>query len=247
MKQKIAGWSVPVLLVLVFAFATVVRAQTIPTISIVSVTPDDSVTIETANYPANIDFDVRMGLIGTRGVNGFLVDTVNSAGGGKLTFSFDIPFDLQGQEIISIRLESKEGYFSYNWFLNRNPTSPVPTGTVTSAPVPTTTPAPGTPPPTSPGLIIPTITIIGVVQDEQVTIRTANFPANMQFDVRMGKIGTRGIGGELVTTVSSGGGGSFDATFDIPASLTGQDQISIRLDSTAGYFSYNWFWNTPYP
>jgi hypothetical protein len=53
---------------------------------------------------------------------------------------------------------------------------------------------------------------------------------------------TQGVNGTLVTTTDSGTG-SFTATYTIPASLKGSAQISIRLQSKSGYYSYNWFYN----
>jgi hypothetical protein len=91
---------------------------------------------------------------------------------------------------------------------------------------------------------IPTISIVSVVGDQSVTIRTHNFPANQTFTARMGAMGTRGVGGIVVGTTQSGAGGSFLVTYDIPASLRGSSQIAIRLESPQGYFSYNWFVNT---
>ena len=95
---------------------------------------------------------------------------------------------------------------------------------------------------------VPTFTITSVVRDSSVTILTNNFPANDTFNVRMGPIGTQGIGGILVGTVNSGAGGSFSATFNIPPSLYGSYQIAIRLESpTTGYYAYNWFYNNTTP
>jgi hypothetical protein len=66
--------------------------------------------------------------------------------------------------------------------------------------------------------------------------------------VRMGPIGTKAIGGIVVGTTDSGTGGSFEATYNIPASLAGSALIAIRMDSANGfYYSYNWFYNTNYP
>ncbi|MGH8059178.1 MAG: LysM peptidoglycan-binding domain-containing protein [Candidatus Entotheonellia bacterium] len=90
---------------------------------------------------------------------------------------------------------------------------------------------------------IPTFGIIGVVRDEWVTIRTANFPAGYKFDVLMGEYGTRGIGGAYVTTIDSGQGGSFTATVPIPRDFWGYQRIAIRLQGASGYHSYNWFYN----
>ena len=100
-----------------------------------------------------------------------------------------------------------------------------------------------TPVPTARPVAIPTFTILSVVRDQSVTIQTANFPAGMQFKVLMGAYGTAGIGGYYVTTLDSGSGGSFKATFTIPSAMHGSRRIAIRLEGTAGFYSYNWFWN----
>lgn len=100
-----------------------------------------------------------------------------------------------------------------------------------------------TPVPTPKPVVIPTFKIQAVVRDQTVTIQTANFPAGMQFKVYMGPYGTKGIGGYYVTTTDSGAGGSFTATYSIPAALHGSYRIAIRLEGSAGYYSYNWFYN----
>jgi LysM repeat protein len=100
----------------------------------------------------------------------------------------------------------------------------------------------GTPPPPPTGTI-PTFTIVSVVANQSVTIQTNNFPANQQFDVLMGPMGTQGINGIWVTRTPSGNGGSFTATYTVPAALRGSNRIAIRLQSPSGYFSYNWFYN----
>jgi hypothetical protein len=219
----------------------------VPTFSIVSVDPDVSVTIKTADFPANDNFDVLMNVMGTRGVGGHLVTTVNSGSGGALTMSFNIPSQLKGEQQIAIRLQSpSSGFFSYNWFWNV-PGGIPPTG---STPVPTATPPAGTPTPVptlAPGTI-PTFSIQSVVTDSSVTIKTANFPTNDNFDVLMNVIGTRGVGGTKVDTINSGAGGTLTMTFNIPAGLAGEQRIAIRLESpTSGFFAYNWFWNNTTP
>jgi len=213
-------------------------AGTIPTFSIIGVVKDESVTIQTANFPANQTFDVRMGKNGTLGVKGILVTSTPSDKGGTFMATYSIPEELHGQVFIAIRLESKPGYFSYNWFENRTsgkPETPVPPAD--SNPVATSTATP----------ITPTISIVSHVKDETVTIKTDHFPASQTFEVRMGKIGTQGIKGILVSTVDSGKGGTFTGTYDIPSELHGQAIIAIRLECKAGWYSYNWFNNTTTP
>lgn len=200
------------------------KASTIPTFSIVAVTTDTSVTIQTYNFPANQIFTVRMGAYGTLGIGGIVVDQTNSGAGGSFQETYTIPAALKGSQRIAIRLDSPQGFFAYNWFWNAASTVP--------------TAIPGT------GYTgIPTFNIQAVARDQNVTVLTNNYPANQTFTVRMGAIGTRGVGGIVVGTVNSGAGGAFQATFDIPAALAGSTQIAIRMDSPAGFFAYNWFWN----
>jgi hypothetical protein len=209
----------------------------IPTFSITAVVRDSTVTITTANFPANDNFDVLMNYMHTQGVGGYYVQTINSGSGGTQTWTFNIPSQLYGQYQIAIRLQSPtSGYFAYNWFYNNTTGGIPPTGS-------TATPIPSLPPG-----VIPTFTIQSVVRDSTVTIKTANFPANDNFDVLMNYMGTKGVGGYYVQTVNSGSGGTQTWTFNIPSQLYGQYQIAIRLQSpTSGYYSYNWFYNNTTP
>ena len=92
---------------------------------------------------------------------------------------------------------------------------------------------------------IPTFSITSVVTDTTVTIQTANFPANQNFVVTMGPFGSKGINGIVVATTNSGAGGSFSATYNIPAQLKGSYQVAIRLQTSHAnpFFAYNWFYN----
>lgn len=90
---------------------------------------------------------------------------------------------------------------------------------------------------------VPTITIEEVAQNETVTIKGSNFPANQSFAVRMGGFGALGINGALSDTSVSSDDGSFTAEVAIPAGVKDVSRVAIRLDG-AGYYSYNWFWNT---
>jgi len=198
-------------------------AVPIPTFSITAVVKDTSVTIKTANFPANKTFTARMGLIGTKAIGGIVVGTFNSGAGGVLTLTFNIPAALKGQARIAIRTDaSSGGYLSYNWFWN---------GTASG----TITPYTG----------IPTFSITGVVKDTSVAIKTSNFPSGKTFTVRIGLYGTKGVGGVEVGTLDSGTGGVLTAVFNIPDSLKGKDRLAIRMDASGGFYSYNWFWNNP--
>jgi hypothetical protein len=194
----------------------------IPTFTIISVIPDQKVTIQTSNFPAGYDFRVLLGAYGTLGIGGTQIDTTNSSAGGAFQVTYTIPAAFQGKERIAIRLESTTGgFFAYNWFVNA--TSAV----VTPAPVTT-----------------PTFSIVSVTTDTNVTIQTAGFPASYDFKVLIGAYGTMGVGGTQVATVNSGDGGSFTATYSIPAAFAGASRLAIRLESTTGgFFAYNWFWN----
>ena len=94
----------------------------------------------------------------------------------------------------------------------------------------------------------PTFSILSVVRDRDVVIRAFNLPRD-QFEVRMGAMYTRGIGGIRVGEFESECEAIKDLTFEIPAALYGSHRISMRFESTTGrgYYAYNWFFNNTTP
>jgi len=227
----------------------VVNAGTIPTITIQGVTEGEEVTITTNNFPADKEFTARMGLLGTKGVDGIVVGSVNSGDGGSLQFTFDIPEELQSEDAIAIRLDSTTGgYYSYNWFYNNDfgtheggsPAEETPEDSDTDD----TAGEESDTEETSAYTGIPTISISSVETEQEVTVDTHNFPADKEFVVLMGKMGTKGVNGIEVTRFDSEDGGSFSKTFDIPEELQGDYQIAIRLQTPDGiFYAYNWFYN----
>jgi hypothetical protein len=205
---------------------------TIPTISIVSVVTDKTVTIKTHNFPAHDHFTVLMNYIGTRGVNGKTVGTISSGSGGSLTDTFTIPSFLKGQYQIAIRVQSTtgSGYYSYNWFYNN--TSKSGTGGAYKHPKGYSG--------------YPTIGIVSVTKNKEVTVKLYNLPKNDKFKVLMNKTNTKGLNGVKVSTIDTGSGGNKTFKFTIPSSLKGLSTIAIRIQSISGsgYFAYNWFYNT---
>jgi hypothetical protein len=229
-----------------------------PRFWIVQVVQNESVTIETANLPANQTFNVRMGQMGTLGIGGAQVATTEAGEGGTLRQTYNIPENLHNADRIAIRLESPQGFFAHNWFFNRNWTQGDPLGPGAVAPGTMVTDddqaaaQPGDPVGVGPGPAdeddaadanVPTLRIVEVVRDQSVTVETTNFPPNQTFTVRMGPMGTLAIEGAQVTTTHSGDGGMLRETYSIPENLHGADRISIRLESPQGFFSYNWFFN----
>lgn len=192
------------------------------------VNPNVSVSILTHNFPSNVEFKVKIG----NNVGGTYqwrdVAALDSGAGGSFGADFAIPADFNGARQLAIRLiqykKNGKTFSQDQVFLN------VAGGT-------------GGYPPPVPG-VIPTIWISSVVRDTSVTITTRNWPAGLTFEVLMGPMGTRGVGGYHVGTLYSGAGGTLTATFPIPAPLRGSRQIAIRTQNwQTGYFSYNWFWN----
>lgn len=212
--------------VVIFAWAVPARSSTIPTISITSVVTDQTVTIQTANFPANQNFVVTMGPFGSQGVNGHVVGTTNSGTGGAFSATYNIPDQLKGSSRIAIRLQTSHAYpfYAYNWFWNN-----------------TTGGTGGIPGYTG----VPTFNIVSVEAGKTVTIETNNFPPNQAFTVTMGPMGSQGVNGTVVGTLNSGVGGTLKATFNIPAQYASAYQVAIRAQTAhaAPYFAYNWFYN----
>ena len=214
--------------------AQVANAKTIPTFSIVSVKANKSVTIRTYNFPASDTFKVLMNYMGTRGVNGWRVDTISTGSGGSFKATFSIPSALKGEYQIAIRLQSTtgSGYYSYNWFYNTSQKYG------TGGPYKTTSGYSG----------YPTMSIIGVKKNKSVTFKAYNLPKNYNFKVLMNNFGTAGVNGTKVDTINTGSGGTKSFTVNIPSSMKGKSTIAIRIQSTSGggYYAYNWFYNATY-
>lgn len=205
--------------------------KVIPTFVITAVEKDQWVEIQTDNFPAADHFIVTMGSMGSKGINGIIIGTTYSGPGGRFTMKYDIPPALKGSHQISVRLESStSGYYAYNWFYNN------------------TVNAPGVPDPDPPGngyTGYPTFSIASVEKGKTVTITPNNFPPNDSIFVRMNWMGTRGVAGAIVETVTTNANGKLSkTTFDIPDFLDVAYQVAIRLESpTSGYYAYNWFYN----
>lgn len=204
------------------------QAYGVPLISIVSVNKDVSVTISGSYFPSGRVFTVRMGPYGTLAIGGTVVGTYDSTYGSSFVETYTIPSELVGADRIAIRMDSYDGYYSFNWFVN-DPDA-----------VPTTAPYPPAAPPGYSGY--PTVNITSVTAGSSVTVKMYNMPVGQSFTVRMGDYGTYAIGGTVVGTTSDKGG-TFSETYDIPSWLAGNYQIAIRLDGPTGYYAYNWFYN----
>jgi hypothetical protein len=207
--------------------------KVIPTFVIIAVEKDQWVEIQTDNFPPADHFIVTMGPMGSKGINGIIIGTTFSGPGGRFTMKYDIPPALKGSDQIAIRLESStSGYFAYNWFYNRTVNAP---GSTPTPPV--------NPPSGYTGH--PIFNIASVDQGNTVTISPSNFPPNDKFDVRMNWMGTRGVAGAIIETVTTNANGKLSkTTFAIPDFLDVAYQIAIRLESPAsGYYAYNWFYN----
>jgi hypothetical protein len=80
---------------------------------------DKSVRVRTHNFPANTEFEVLMGLQGTRGIGGERVEFINSGSGGTFTRTFAIPEELRSQQRIVVRLQgTTTTWFAFNTFTN---------------------------------------------------------------------------------------------------------------------------------
>ncbi len=95
-------------------------AEAIPTFDITDVTVDDTVTIQTHNYPADQTFTVRMGNFGTLGVGGIVVGSFDSGSGGSFSVTFNVPDALHGRSRIAIRAEFFAGLLQFQLVLEQH-------------------------------------------------------------------------------------------------------------------------------
>ncbi len=216
----------------------------IPTFRVVDVARDDSVTVETNNFPMGQNFNVTMGPFGTQGIDGITVGTFEIALASDLTATYNIPPELIGQSRIAVRMQTSDAnpYFAYNWFYNNTTIG----GTAGKGAVqPEKTSESKSPTISSSYTGIPVMVITAVKRDASVTFETGNYPPNEVFDVYMGPMSTQAINGIWVGQFQSGSGGSFPVMVPIPKELNGSNQFAIRAQTGQAnpYFSYNWFYN----
>lgn len=224
--------------------------STIPNTTITDSTEGVDVTVSGKNFTTNDTYHVYIGKMGTKGVGGVKVDTIDTNSTGTFTETFDIPASLKSEYRLAIRFVSPTtSYYAYDWFVNKASaavSTPAATGIATPSPISTPTAPPSSNignPPKGPGTI-PSVTFVAVVKGDSVEVKGTNFTTNDSYTVYMGKFGTKGVGGIKVATQATSSTGTFTATYDIPASLQGEALIAIRFVSPAtGYYAYDWFKN----
>jgi len=212
-----------------------VQADVIPIFGILGVMEDESVTIQTKDFPANDTFYVRMGLKNTKGIDGILVTKITTGVGGSFKAKFYIPEELKGKDIIAIRLESPtSGYYSYNWFYNKT----ISAISVVFPPLATETPAPNS----------PTFHITAVSKGNFVDIKTQYFPPNETFAAFMKDNASESDDWCKVAGFGTGEGGSLGLTIIIPSELKDVPVIAIHFYSMdTGFTTYGSFENQDYP
>ena len=239
MKKRIV-----LILAIVLMAASITPAQAaVPDTSIAAVEKNESVTIQTSDFPANHTFHVLMGFNGTQGINGYLVSKVTTGEGGSFLAKFYIPNELSGEDVIAIRFESvtESKYFTYNWFYNDTAT-----GSSATTYYPDSSGSTSTTGPTynilPPGF--PTFDIVSSVKGQSVTVETRYFPEGERFAVFMQDGDSQAITLYEVGGFESGEGHILTATYSIPSELRWEEKIKIIFyNINDGFRTYNLFYN----
>jgi hypothetical protein len=181
-----------------------------------SVEEDKEVTLSATKLLTNTRYSVYLGKYATFPSEAVLVGWVYTDAKGAFTRTFNLPGRLADVVKISISVTNGRGDVATNWFINA--TSDGNTG----------------------GLGAPafSFSIASMKSDDWVKIKTSNLPANVTFDVLMGKSGSKGVNGYLVGTLRDEDGGTLRATYDIPSELEGKSKIDIRLENKQLGISY---------
>ena len=87
--------------------------------------------------------------------------------------------------------------------------------------------------------------VVGVKEDESVTLRFDNYPAHETYYVLMNYNGTLGINGYLSSKLTTNSGGDFYAEFPIPEELMGEEIINFRVVNIDGESDppFDYFYN----
>lgn len=209
-----------VALALLFAQTAVVvspaYAATLGKVVAKEVEEDKNVTLQGTGLRANSRYNVFLSK-GKKVSSGLRVGFAVTDGNGSFTKTFKIPGKLVDVAKINISIENNRGDTATNWFINASASGN--TGGV--------------------GAPDFSFRVTSNKNDEWVKIRTSNLPANVTFDVRMGRAGSDGVNGTVVGTLSDDEGGNVRAQFDIPDSLQGKKEIDIRVENRALGIAYS--------
>jgi lipoprotein NlpD len=191
--------------------------------SIVGVEEDEVVTVKVKDFPAYTDFKAYMTKRGNASFKPVLVKEFYSGKGGTFNVSFLIPEKLWDYPEISLRIVNEDVDLSVsNWFYNGDQGSNYDNGYKGKA----------------------SFSIIGVEEDEVVTIKVADFPARTDFEAYMTKRGNSNFKPIKVKEFNSGKGGSFKISFLIPDKLEDYPEITLRIVSEDDEIQIsNWFYN----
>ncbi len=90
----------------------------------------------------------------------------------------------------------------------------------------------------------PTLEIIEVERDREVTVRGEDFPRNTRFDVYLYPLGFDPEPEDRVDRFTTGSTGVFETSFDIPRKLEGYRRLVLFMESRDGNYDIEtWFFN----
>lgn len=204
-----------------------------PSIAIVAVVKNQQIILSATNFPANVDFYLRVGPYSSFFTNYKVVMNFNSGSGGSFKLTVNLPDIVKDVDLVTVRVDSmgvQPSVFAYNAFHNKNQ------GTIPSNPTPT--PAPTT--------VKPFVAVTAVEKNTRITFSATNLPANTNFSVRIGPYYNFSSVQQTVLTFNSGSGGSLIFNVDLPAIVKDVSLVTILLESTSGsphIVTYNAFYN----
>jgi hypothetical protein len=173
------------------------------------VVEDQAVTLVGSNLATNTRYDVYLSRYGKYPAKAIRVGFALTDEKGTFTKTFKIPAKLVDIPKIGINLTGRFGDAATNWFINASSTN--------------NTPGEGSP--------AFSFKVTSIKPGASVKIKTINLPANVSFDVRMGKAGSEGKNGTLVGEMRSSKGGGVSGTYEIPEALQNRSQIDVRMEN----------------
>ena len=201
-----------------------VFAAGVPSLTITEIISGVSVSVHGSNFPQNVEFTARMDVMGNYAIGGTVVGSFNS-GTGSFDATFNVPASLKTAGTIALRVDGTGGWYSYNAFVNNS------SSVVVSPTIPSNT------------TLKNYVEVIGVKADDMILVQARNFPAKQTFQIRIGTFKNFSKDFVVAGNISSGLGGSFQFTVDLPPMQKDADLFTIRLDSPQKSYSYNVFKN----
>jgi hypothetical protein len=214
---------------------TLAAPASMPTIQVTGVVPKGYVQLLISNLPANIEFAVTMGPVGSQGMGGLVAHFVSPVNGGAGLYWFEVENLVRSLATAEVRIDSGSGYVA--WASFDNTTLLVPLTPTSGVLTPQTTEVAPAADKASP--YTTKVQLVHVQKGGLVVVLVRDLPLNQEFTVTIGKGRSLGEGGYVIAHLPTADRTLNIAYFEIPVLLRNEASLDMRIEGAGALYLFN--------